>query len=133
MSVAGARETVRETVNVGLLDPALRLKTSRSATVVVEIVPAPLEQTARDQPVLLRNLARNLSAQAMPSTVDVSVRASRDGLAAGGAAAITAYVDLAGLGPGEYPIAVQADASREAGVTRVDPATVQVRITRARN
>ena len=133
VSVAGARETVREIVNVGLLDPALRLKASRSATVVVEIVPAPLEQTVPDLPVLLRNLARNLSAQAMPSTVNVSVRASRDGLAAGGAEAITAYVDLAGRGAGEYTIAVQADASREAGVTRVDPATVQVRIARAKN
>ena len=133
VSVAGAREPVRETVNVGLVDPALRLKASRSATVVVEIVPAQLEQTVHDLPVLLRNLARNLSAQSIPLTVDVSVRGSREGLAKGGADEITAYVDLAGRGPGEYTLYVQVDASREAGVTRVDPATVKVRMARARN
>ncbi len=45
-----------ETVSLGLLDPALRLKTVRSAIVTVQIVPAPLERTLRNRPVHLRNL-----------------------------------------------------------------------------
>src|SRR5688572_5954040 len=45
VSVAGARSLVQESVTVGTLDPALRFKTLRTATVTVEIVPAPLEQT----------------------------------------------------------------------------------------
>ena len=35
VSVAGARQDVTETVNVGFQDPALRLKTPRQATVTV--------------------------------------------------------------------------------------------------
>jgi hypothetical protein len=40
-----------------------------------------------------------------------------------------AYIDLAGLGPGEYSLTVHADSSRDAGVTRVTPESVHVRIT----
>jgi YbbR domain-containing protein len=40
LSVAGAHSRVREVVTVGTRDPALRLKTPRSATVTVEIVPS---------------------------------------------------------------------------------------------
>ena len=80
VSIAGARDRVVETVTVGLLDPALRLKNPRPATVTVQIVPAPVERTLRDRPVHLRNLAGNLSAQAVPAAVDVNVRGSRDTL-----------------------------------------------------
>ena len=34
---------------------------------------------------------------------------------------IAAFVDLAGLGAGEYSLTVHADASRDAGVTRIEP------------
>ena len=53
-------------MTVGFLDPALRLKNSATAAVDVQILPAPLERTVRDRPVHLRNLAPNLTAQAMP-------------------------------------------------------------------
>jgi YbbR domain-containing protein len=43
VSVNGAREVVTETVTIGLLDPSLRLKTQRPATVRVEILPGPRE------------------------------------------------------------------------------------------
>ena len=56
VSVADATRRVEESVNVGTLDPALRVKTLRAATVTVEIVPAPLEQTVRNRPVHLRDL-----------------------------------------------------------------------------
>jgi hypothetical protein len=42
---------------------------------------------------------------------------------------VTAYIDLAGLGPGEYLLTVHADSSRDAGITRVTPESVQVRIS----
>ena len=41
---------------------------------------------------------------------------------------VRAYVDLAGLGTGQYSLTVRADAAGEAGVTRIDPPSVQVRI-----
>ena len=133
VSVAGARDRVRETVTVGLLDPALRLKSARAVTVTVQVLPAPLERTVRDRPVHLRNLGPNLAAQALPSAVAVGLRGSREALNRVEPDDITAYVDLAGLGSGEYTLTGHVDASREVGITHVEPAAVRVRITSAKN
>ena len=133
VSVAGARERVRETVTLGLLDPALRLKTTRAAMVTVQVLPAPLERTVRDRPVHLRNLGSNLTAQAVPSVVAVGLRGSREVLNRVEPDDITAYVDLAGLGSGEYQLTGKADVSRDVGITHVEPAVVQVQITSAKN
>ncbi len=129
VSVAGATTHVKQSVILGLLDPALRLKTARSATVTVQILPAPLERTLRNQPVHLRNLGANLQAEAVPAAVDLTLRGNRDTLGRVAADDLTAFVDLAGLGPGQYSLTVHADSSRDAGVTRVTPDSVQVRIT----
>jgi YbbR domain-containing protein len=133
VSVAGAQRDVVETVTVGAVDPSLRLKTLRTAQVTVQIVPAPLEQTVRDRPVHLRNLGAGVSAVVMPSDVDVTLRGSRDALSRFQPDDATAFVDLSGLGEGEYTLTVHADSSRDAGVARIEPAAVQVRITSARN
>jgi YbbR domain-containing protein len=133
VSVAGARDRVRETVTVGLLDPALRLKSTRAAMVTVEVLPAPLERTVRDRPVHLRNLGSNLTARAVPSVVAVGLRGNREALNRVEPDDITAYVDLAGLGSGEYMLTGRADVSPEVGITHVEPAAVQVRITSAKN
>ena len=132
VSVAGARTHVKQTVILGLLDPALRLKTARSAIVTVQILPAPLERTLRNQPVHLRNLGPNLQAQAVPPAVDLTLRGNRDALGGMGADDLSAFIDLAGLGPGQYSLTVHADSPRDAGVTRVAPESVQVRITNGR-
>ena len=129
VSVAGASAQVKQSVILGLLDPALRLKTARAATVTVQILPAPLERTLRNEPVHLRNLGSNLQAEAVPPAVDVTLRGNRDSLGRVAADDLTAYIDLAGLGPGQYSLTVHADSPRDAGVTRVMPDTVQVRIT----
>jgi len=128
--VSGARSAVRQTVTLGLLDPSLRLKTARTATVTVQIVPAPLERIVRHRPVHLRNIGPNLQAEAMPSTVDVTLRGNRDAMTHLDANDIVAFIDLAGLGPGQYnSLDVRAASAPDLGVTRVEPATVQVRIT----
>jgi YbbR domain-containing protein len=129
VSIAGAKTQVKQTVILGLLDPTLRLKTTRSASVTVQIVPAPLERTLRNQPVHLRNLGPNLHAEAVPAAVDVTLRGNRDALKGVGADEVAAFIDLAGLGPGQYSLTVHADSSPDAGVTRVLPESVQVRIT----
>jgi YbbR domain-containing protein len=107
----------------------LRLKNARTATVTVQIVPAPLERALHNRPVHLRNVAPNLEAQAIPSAVGLTLRGSREALARVEADDIVAYVDLAGLGPGQYSLTVHADSSPEAGVTRIEPSSVQVRIS----
>jgi YbbR domain-containing protein len=129
VSVAGARTHVKQSVILGLLDPALRLKTARSAMVTVQILPAPLERTLRHQAVHLRNLGPNLQAEAVPPAVDLTLRGNRDALDRVAADDLAAFIDLAGLGPGQYSLTVHADSSRDAGVTRVSPESVQVRIT----
>ena len=129
VSVEGATAHVRQSVILGLLDPALRLKSARSAMVTVQILPAPLERTLRNQAVHLRNLGANLQAEAVPSAVELTLRGNRDALNRVGADDLIAFIDLAGLGPGQYSLTVHADSSRDAGVTRVTPDSVQVRIT----
>jgi YbbR domain-containing protein len=129
VSVNGAKGPVRETVVLGLLDPSLRLKAARSASVAVQILPAPLERTLRNRPVHLRNVGPHLEAQAVPAAVEMTLRGNRDALNRVDADDIVAFIDLAGLGPGQYVLTVHADASIDAGVTRIEPASVQVRIT----
>jgi YbbR domain-containing protein len=129
VSVAGAREAVTEAVTIGLVDPAIRVKTPGNATVHVEILPGPRERSVKDLPVHLRNLSGGLSAQAVPSTVDVMLRGTREGLNRLDVSDVTAYIDLQGLGPGDYPLEVRVDVA-SAGVDRIDPPAVQVRITR---
>lgn len=128
VSIAGARERVRETVTVGLVDPALRLKSPRPATVTVQIVPAPLERTLRNRPVHLRDLASMLEAEATPAVVDVTLRGSRDALSRVDPDDIVVDVDVSGLGPGEYMLTPHAEASDDAGVARIEPSTVKVRV-----
>jgi YbbR domain-containing protein len=133
VSVEGSHALVQEAVTVGTLDPSLRLMTLRMATVTVEIVPAPLEQTVRDRPVHLRNLSPNLTATASPTAVDVTLRGDKEALSTMEPDDATAFVDLAGLGAGEYTLTVRAEVTRNAGVTRIDPASIQVRINSASN
>jgi YbbR domain-containing protein len=133
VSVAGATRPVQETVTVGTLDPAVRVKTQRTAQVTVQIVPAPLEQTVRDRPIHLRNLAANLMATPIPSEVDVTLRGNREALARIQPDDATAYVDLTDMGVGVYTVTVRADSSRDAGVARIEPAAIAVRITSVKN
>src|SRR5947207_2324568 len=95
---SGALSRVSAGEVIGVLDPALRLKNPRPATVTVQILPAPLERTLRNRPVHLRSLAENLVAEASPTIVDVTVRGSRESLPRVDADEVVAYVDLAGLG-----------------------------------
>jgi YbbR domain-containing protein len=62
--------------------------------------------------------------------VNVSLRGSRDALARLQSDDVRAFVDVTGLGTGQYPMTVHADVKREAGVTRIEPSVVQVRISR---
>jgi YbbR domain-containing protein len=129
VSVANARAAVRQSVTLGALDSSLRFKSARSAVVTVQILPAPLERTLRNRPVHLRNLPPNLTARAEPTAVEVTLRGSREALARVDGDDVIAFVDLSGLGAGDYRLSVKAEATREAGVTNIEPATVQVRIS----
>lgn len=127
VAVAGAKETVRDVVNVGVVDSAVRLVEPRSATVIVDIGPAPMERQLQGVPVRTRNLGSGLQAQVSPSSVRIRVRG--DGQEqAGQPDAVAAFVDLAGLGTGRYNLRVQVDLSAAFGVTAIEPAIVSVTI-----
>jgi YbbR domain-containing protein len=133
ISVEGLHDTLREQVTIGLLDPSLRMKTQRPVDVTVKIAPGPMERTVRGRPIRVRDLGARLSAQVMPTAVDVGLRGSREIINRIDPDDVHPYVDLSGLGEGEYTLVVHADIPDHAGVTRVDPAMVQVRITSVKN
>jgi YbbR domain-containing protein len=133
VSVSGARAVVNDSVTVGFLDPLLRLKSPRLARVSVEVLPGPVERTLRDRPVHLRNIGAGLLARSAPNVVQIVLRGSREGVTRTEPDDVVAFVDLAGLGAGNYTLAVRADSPPRAGIARVLPATVQVTITSAKD
>jgi YbbR domain-containing protein len=128
VSIAGARSRVRDVVTVGVADSSVRLVQPQSATVIVEVWPAPVERSVTDVPVRWRNLGAGLRAHITPSLVRVSVRGGREALASVRNDSIQSFVDLAGLGTGRYNLRVQVDPAESFGVTAVDPAVVSVTI-----
>ena len=94
----------------------------------VQIVPAPLERELAGVPVRWRNLGAGLTARVQPLVVEVTVRGQREALDAMRAETIDAFVDLAGLGPGQYNLRVQFDPTQNFGVSTSEPAVVQVTI-----
>ena len=133
VELEGATADVTQDVTVGLLDPVLRVKGPRTATVRVQVRPGSRERIVKNRPVRMRDLPANLTAQATPSSVDVTIRGSREGLGKVDPEQVVPFVDLKGLGAGDYALAVHVDVLPEAGLARVEPETVQVRLTRAQN
>ena len=127
--VTGEHDKVRDVVAVGIIDSMVRLVKAQNVTVIVEIVPAPVERDFRGVPVRARNLGQGLVAVDIePATVAVSVRGRREALAGLRSDNVDAFVDLAGLGTGTYNLRVQFDPSQQFGVREFSPANVDVTI-----
>ena len=124
--IDGATATVVQTVTVGVDDSALRLRQPVSAEIRVEIVPAPIARTLSKIAVGMRNLPAGTTAVSTPAAIDVSVRGTREALASLETSSIAAFVDLAGLRPGRYNLPVRIDPSRAFGVSRIEPAVVEI-------
>ncbi len=128
ISVSGARQPIREAVVIGLSDPGLRLSSPGNADVTVQIQPNPVDRVMTQVPVHIRNMGSRLSAQARPAGISVTVRGPKDVVEALRPDSLSAFVDLAGLGPGQYNLTVRVEPSPDFVVVRTDPATVRVRI-----
>jgi YbbR domain-containing protein len=126
VSIDGATADVVQSVTVGVDDSALRLRQPVTAEVRVEIVPAPIERTLAGVRIGMRNLPAGASAAANPPVIEVFVRGTREALAPLDASQITAFVDLAGLRAGRYNLPVRIDPSRVFGVSRIEPAVVEI-------
>jgi YbbR domain-containing protein len=128
ISVSGARQPVTETLAIGLPDPSLRLISLGNAVVTVQIQPMPIDRLVTQVPVHIRNAPRGLSAGAVPAAIAVVTRGRKDVIDALRPDSISAFVDLAGLGPGQYNLTVRVDPSADFVALRIEPATVHVRI-----
>ncbi len=128
VSIAGARAPVHDSVTVGVPDSAVRLLQARTASVVVEIQPAPVELVVNHVPVRWHNLAAGLRAQIKPTATRVTVRGQREVLSDVTVDTIQAYVDLAGLGPGRYNLRIQVEPSNSFGIAELEPVAVSVTI-----
>jgi YbbR domain-containing protein len=123
-----AKSDVRSTVIVGVADPGVRLKTARNAVITVAIVPAPEERQLTSVPVRLRNLARGLSARVSPATVRVRVRGTRAAVEKINDISIVVYVDLEGIGRGDYGLPVRLEPASGLGVDQLDPTIVNIQV-----
>lgn len=128
VQVTGSRDRIRDVVTVGIADSAVRLVQAQNATVVVEVLPAPVERDLPGVPVRYRNLGAGLSAKVSPTLTRITVRGRREALSDLRPGTIDAFVDLAGLGPGRYNLRVQVDPSQTFGVSAIDPAVADVTV-----
>lgn len=126
--VGSAKSDLQSTVIVGVADQGVRLKTARSAVITVGIVPAPEERQLTSVPVRARNLAAGLSARITPSVVKVRIRGTKPVVDKIRDASIVAYVDLEGIGEGDYGLPVRLEPAAEVGVDQLEPTIVSIHV-----
>jgi YbbR domain-containing protein len=124
----GSMGPVRESVAIGILNSAARLRASQSAVVTVDIQPVRTERTIGTVPVRMQRLRNGLVAQSAPPSVAVTVRGGESVLKTLGTDGIDAAVDLNGLGAGRYTLPVRVAPSGSFGVVRIEPPEVRVTI-----
>jgi YbbR domain-containing protein len=127
INVRGAAAPIRETVTVGVSDPAVRLREPQRAMVIVNVATAPVERRFTGVRVAAKS-GRAEGARVVPGRVSLVVRGARELLDTLDASAFEASVDLEGLGQGQFQLPVRVTPPQHLTVMRVEPAQVQVRI-----
>jgi YbbR domain-containing protein len=125
--VGGAKAQIRSPVPVGVAEQGVRLKSVRSVTVTVDIIQAPNERVL-NVPVRLRNLDSGLTAVVEPATVKVRARGTKASIDKLKDTSILAYVDLDGIGDGDYGLPVRLDPTPGVGVDQMDPTIVRIHV-----
>jgi YbbR domain-containing protein len=125
--VGGARVPVRSAVPVGVAEQGVRLKSVRSVTVAVDIIQAPNERQL-NVPVRLRNLEAGLTAVVTPPIVKVRVRGTKASIDKLKDNSVVAYVDLDGIGEGDYGLPVRLEPMPGIGLDQVDPTIVSIHV-----
>ena len=126
--IKGQRSRVRERVNVGVSDDAVRLQSAQTALVTIEIQPAPVEREVSGVSVQIRNLGSGLRADLTPKMVAVAVKGPGPTVNDLAAASVPAFVDLTALRRGSYNLPVRLEPTSDFGVIAVTPERVRVRI-----
>ena len=125
VTVTGASAPVTETVNIGVTDTSVRLRTPQTARVAVVVGPAPVEWSVGGIVVKPQNATGRV--QIVPPVVTAWVRGPREAMTKNGAM-FGASVDLKDLKPGEFQMPVAVAAPARIGVIRLEPPRVKVRI-----
>jgi YbbR domain-containing protein len=125
--VGGARTAIQATVPVGVAEAGVRLKSVRSVVVTVNIIQAPNERQL-NVPVRLRNLSAGLTALANPPTVRVRARGTRAGMDKLKDNSIMAFVDLDGIGEGDYGLPVRLEPTPGIGIDQLDPTIIRIHV-----
>ncbi len=130
VNIAGATTTVSAVVAVSPMDAELRLREPLAARVTVTIVPEAQinARTFSSRPVTLRNLGAGWQATIAPADVSVTIRAIFGSATAIDERRVVPFVDLIGLGPGQYTLPVRIEPAQEFTVNSISPAAVSVRI-----
>lgn len=131
ISVAGATGMVREVVTVGVADPNVRLRMPRTAEVTVQILPGSTIRTLSGVSAEVRNLDNGLRGRLTPSEVSVTVRGTAKDVGELAPEALSAWVDAAGLPPGDHEVEVKLQPPPGIEVEQVSPNRVRLRITRS--
>ena len=126
--VGGAKSDVRSSAIVGVADEGVRLKTVRTAVVSVSIVPAPEERQLSAVAVRQRNLGAGLRARITPPVVSVRVRGTKEAVAKIRDTSVVAYVDLEGIGRGDYGLPVRLEPTAGVAVDQLDPTIVSIHV-----
>lgn len=87
-----------------------------------------IERAIDGMPVTMKNEGAGVQAVLTPTRVTVTVRGSRDTLGALAEKQLGAWVDLNGLGPGQYRLPVRVDTPMMVDVAKITPDTVEVRV-----
>jgi YbbR domain-containing protein len=125
--VGDAKTAIRATVPLGVAEQGVRVKTTRSAVVQVEILQAPDERQL-NVPVRLRNLAASLTALVVPPTVKVRARGAKASIDKLKDTSVVAFVDLDGIGEGDYGLPVRWELLPGVGIDQLDPAIVRIHV-----
>jgi YbbR domain-containing protein len=125
--VGSAKAAVRSTVSLGVVEQGVRLKNTRSAQVQVEIIQAP-DTRQLSVPVRMRNLSSGLTAVVAPLFVRVRARGSNAIVEKLKDTSVVAYVDLEGIGEGDYGLPVRLDRTPGVGLDQLDPAVVRIHV-----
>lgn len=131
VSVAAAMHTVVADVTVGVADPTIRLMTPLVARVTVEIVPAPVEQTIHDVPVVIRDPVGATHVEVAPARVSVTVRGPATSVKDLNIQSVTAFVDarvLAELPRRRYNLPIAVESITGLRIVQIEPPSVAIEL-----
>jgi YbbR domain-containing protein len=128
VSVDDVRAGFHEEVTIGVVDTAVRLRRPQRATVIVDVARAESGRVVEGVPIDVRNLATPAFADLEVDRATATVEGGNEVVGRLRAADLRVWIDLANLGPGRHAVPVQFEGNTGYGVTRVEPAVVDVTI-----